>query len=212
MFVSKSKAWHVDESSCLIIAGCDGHTANAEHWRQQRWHIYIVYVPPHAPCPWFGMSAMFRAMAAKVRWVKISTSSFQVFWDLYFVSHALDLLFGCLFLHATWVGLCLGILNPVIQLWRVGVWPLSLYLTFRYKFVLWGGWISKLSVSLSGRWVVNFWSIVSQKWPLTLKYIHNSSALEYICSFIVSHLDMYCTNVLMYRTMVLLACLTKVRR
>ncbi len=36
------------------------------------------------------------------------------------------------------------VLNPVFQLWRVGVWPLSLYLTSRYKFVLWGGGISKL--------------------------------------------------------------------
>jgi hypothetical protein len=55
---------------------------------------------------------------------------------------ALDLLFRCIFLRATWVGLCLGVLNPVFQLLRVGVWPLSLYLTSWYKFVLWGGWIS----------------------------------------------------------------------
>ncbi len=38
------------------------------------------------------------------------------------------------------------------------------------------------TISLLGRRVVDFWSIVSQKRPLTLKYIHNSSALEYICS------------------------------
>ncbi len=82
-------------------------------------------------------------MAAEVWWVLISTSSFQVFWGLYFVSQALDLLSECVFLHATWVGLCLGVLNPVFQLRRVGVWPLSLYLTSRYEFVLWGGWISK---------------------------------------------------------------------
>jgi hypothetical protein len=37
------------------------------------------------------------------------------------------------------------------------------------------------SISLSGRQVVIFWSIVSQKWPLNPKYIHNSSALEYLC-------------------------------
>ncbi len=37
-------------------------------------------------------------------------------------------------------------------------------------------------ISLSGRRFVNFWSIVSQKWPLSPKYIHNSSALEYVCS------------------------------
>ncbi len=39
-----------------------------------------------------------------------------------------------------------------------------------------------LYISLLGKWVVNFCSIVSQKWPLTPKYIHNSSAVEYICS------------------------------
>jgi hypothetical protein len=37
-------------------------------------------------------------------------------------------------------------------------------------------------ISLSGRRVVDFRSIVSQKRPLTLKYIHNNSALEYLCS------------------------------
>ncbi len=37
-------------------------------------------------------------------------------------------------------------------------------------------------ISLSWKQVVNFWSIVSQKWLLTPKYSHNSSALEYICS------------------------------
>ncbi len=39
-----------------------------------------------------------------------------------------------------------------------------------------------VAISLSWTQVVNFWSIVSQKWPLTPKYIHNSSALEYIYS------------------------------
>ncbi len=66
MFIPYTKAQRIDESSCMFIAGCDGRTANAEHWRQQQWHIYIVYAPPHAPCPWFGMSAVFRAMAAEV--------------------------------------------------------------------------------------------------------------------------------------------------
>jgi hypothetical protein len=32
------------------------------------------------------------------------------------------------------------------------------------------------------------------------------------CIFVVSHLDMYRTKVLIYRTMVLMVCLTKVRR
>ncbi len=142
MFIPYTKAQRINESSCMFIASCDGRTANAEHWRQQWRHIYVVYVPPHAPIPWFGMSAMFRAMAAEVRWVLISTSIFQGCLGPKFVSQALDLLFGCGFLHATWVGLCLWVLNPAFQLLRVGVWPLSLYLTSRYEFVLWGGWIS----------------------------------------------------------------------
>ncbi len=66
MLIRYTKAQRIDESSCMFVAGCDGRTANAEHRRRQRQHIYVVYVPPHAPCPWFGMSAMFRAMAAKV--------------------------------------------------------------------------------------------------------------------------------------------------
>jgi hypothetical protein len=52
---------------CLIVAGRDGHTVNAEHWQQQQWQIYVVYAPPHAWCPWFGILAMFRAMAAEVQ-------------------------------------------------------------------------------------------------------------------------------------------------
>jgi hypothetical protein len=66
MFISYSKARRINESSCLSVAGLDCCTTDAEHPRQQQWHIYIVYVPPHAPCPWFGMLVMFRAMAAEV--------------------------------------------------------------------------------------------------------------------------------------------------
>jgi hypothetical protein len=66
MFILYTKAQRIDELSCMFVAGRDGCTANAEHWRQQQRHIYVVYVPPHAPCPWFGMSAVFRAMAAEV--------------------------------------------------------------------------------------------------------------------------------------------------
>jgi hypothetical protein len=33
-----------------------------------------------------------------------------------------------------------------------------------------------------------------------------------LCAHVISRQEMYCTNVLMYRTMVLLARLTKVRR
>jgi hypothetical protein len=43
-------------------------------------------------------------------------------------------------------------------------------------------WGAIYAISLSGRRVVDFWSIVSQMRPLTLKCIHNSFALEYMCS------------------------------
>jgi hypothetical protein len=68
IFISyTSKAQRIGKSWCLFVAGLDHCTADAEHWRRQQRHIYIVYVPPHAPCPWFGMLAMLRAMAAEVR-------------------------------------------------------------------------------------------------------------------------------------------------
>jgi hypothetical protein len=67
MFIPYKKAQRIDELLCMFIAGRDGPTDDAEHRRQQRQHIYVVYVPPHAPCPWFSMSAMFRAMAAELR-------------------------------------------------------------------------------------------------------------------------------------------------
>jgi hypothetical protein len=66
MFISYSKARRIEKLSRLFVAGLDRCTPDAEHWQQQQQHIYIVYVPPHAPCTWFGMSAMFRAMAAEV--------------------------------------------------------------------------------------------------------------------------------------------------
>ncbi len=67
MFIPYTKAQCIDKLSCMFVAGRDGRTADAEPWRQQRRHIYVVYVPPRASCPWFGMSAMFRAMAAEDR-------------------------------------------------------------------------------------------------------------------------------------------------
>jgi hypothetical protein len=56
MFISYTKAQRIDVLSCPFVAGIDRCTADAEHWWQQQRHIYVVYVPPHASCPWFGMS------------------------------------------------------------------------------------------------------------------------------------------------------------
>ncbi len=93
MFIPYTKAQRINESWCMFVAWRDGRTADAEHRRQQQRHIYVVYVPPHAPCPWFGMSAMFRAMAAEVRWVLISTLIFLGCLGPKFVSQALDTCF-----------------------------------------------------------------------------------------------------------------------
>ena len=49
MFIPYTKAQRINESSCMIVAGRDGCTANAELRQQQQRHIYVVYVPPHAP-------------------------------------------------------------------------------------------------------------------------------------------------------------------
>jgi hypothetical protein len=50
-----------------MAAGCDGHTTNAEHWRQQRQHIHIIYVPPHSACAWIAMLAMFRHVVIRLK-------------------------------------------------------------------------------------------------------------------------------------------------
>ncbi len=88
-----------------FFAGRDGCTADAEHRRQQQGrHIYIVYGPPHAPCPWFGMSAMFRATAAEVWQLLISSQDLGGDWDGKFASLAPTHRFLQGFLHLTWVG------------------------------------------------------------------------------------------------------------
>jgi hypothetical protein len=92
----------------LFVAGHDGCTTDAEHWRGQPRHIYIVYVPPHAPCPWLGMSAMFRAMAAEVWWLLISSQDLGGAWDGTCASLAPPHCFLPRFFHFTWVGTVLG--------------------------------------------------------------------------------------------------------
>ncbi len=84
--ISYSMARGVDKSACLIVAGCDGCTADAEHWPQQWPHLYVV--PPHAPCPWFGMLAMFRATVAEVWWLLIISQDLGGAWDGTFASWA----------------------------------------------------------------------------------------------------------------------------
>ena len=50
MFIPYTKAQRIDELSCMFVAGRDGRTANAEHWRQQRQHICCI-CPPSRPVP-----------------------------------------------------------------------------------------------------------------------------------------------------------------
>ena len=38
-----------------MFAGRDGHTADAEHHRQQRWHICVTCNPPHGRYAQFAM-------------------------------------------------------------------------------------------------------------------------------------------------------------
>ncbi len=45
MFIPYNKAQRIDESLCMFLAARDGRTPDAEHRRQQRRHIYVVYVP-----------------------------------------------------------------------------------------------------------------------------------------------------------------------
>jgi hypothetical protein len=78
----------VDESSCLMFAGCDGCTADAEHQQQQRWHIYVVYGPPHGRYARFAMLAVCGALAAEVRALLISSHDFGGFGSVTFESQA----------------------------------------------------------------------------------------------------------------------------
>jgi hypothetical protein len=39
MFIPYTKEQRINESSCMFVAGRDGRSANAEHWRKQQWHI-----------------------------------------------------------------------------------------------------------------------------------------------------------------------------
>ncbi len=73
-----------------MFVGRDSRTANAEHQRQQRRHIYIVYGPPHGWYAQFAMLAMFRASAAEVRALLIISDDFGGLGSVTFASQALS--------------------------------------------------------------------------------------------------------------------------
>ena len=101
MFISKSKAQQVDKLLCLMFVGRDGCTANAEHQRQLRRHLYVAYGPPHGRYAWFAMPDMFGASAAEVRALLISSEDFRGFESALFASQALPHLLIPGFLHFT---------------------------------------------------------------------------------------------------------------
>jgi hypothetical protein len=67
MFISYSKKRRVDKSSSAMFAGRDGHSADAEHQRQQQWHIHVVNGRTHDRYARFAMPAMLGASAAEAR-------------------------------------------------------------------------------------------------------------------------------------------------
>jgi hypothetical protein len=56
-----------------MFADYDGRAADAEHQRQQRRHVYVVYVSLHVRHARFAMPAMFGASTAEVRCLLISS-------------------------------------------------------------------------------------------------------------------------------------------
>jgi hypothetical protein len=71
-----------------MFVGRDGRTADAEHQRQQRQHIYVVYDPPHGQYARFAMLAMSGALAAEVSALLISSHNFGGFGSVTFASQA----------------------------------------------------------------------------------------------------------------------------
>jgi hypothetical protein len=72
-----------------MFVGHDGRTADAEHQRQRRRHIYVVYGPPHDRYARFTILAMLGASAAEVRALLISSHDFGGFGSVTFESQAL---------------------------------------------------------------------------------------------------------------------------
>ena len=84
-----------------MFVGRGGHTADAEHQRQRRWPIYVVYAPPHGRYARFAILAMFGASAAEVRALSFSSLDFGVFGSVTFTSQALPQLVIPGFLYFT---------------------------------------------------------------------------------------------------------------
>ena len=105
MTIFSTTHWRI---SCPMFVDSDGHTADAEHQRQQWRHIYVVYGPPCGRYARFAMPAMLGASATEVRWLLISSSKFWVLWTVTFISLAIPHLLIPGFLRLTWVGNGLG--------------------------------------------------------------------------------------------------------
>ena len=108
MFISYSKARRVDVSLSVMLASRDGRTADAEHQRQQRRHVHIMYGLPRDWYARFAMPAMLGASATDRRWLIISSHYSGGPGDGKFASLALPHLLKPFFLQLTWVGIGLG--------------------------------------------------------------------------------------------------------
>ena len=117
LFVRLSRSLHFGKFACLMITGCVGCTADAEHQRQQQRHIYVVYGPTHDRYAWFAMPAMFRASATEVQWLLISShdSGGPGDGNGTFASQTLTHLLIRGFMQSTWVGIGLGLLFFCLQ-------------------------------------------------------------------------------------------------
>ncbi len=148
MLISWSKARRIDKALCLFVTGCDCCNADAEHWRQQQRHVYVAYVPPHTPCPWFGMLAMFRAMAAEVWWVQFIVKISGV-WG----GACLHLRHHPIFFHQDFCTLLEWELSWGTKV-MLRAFPesarntLNLSLQQNTEFIVWGGWISILIIGI----------------------------------------------------------------
>jgi hypothetical protein len=44
-FIRPFMSQPVDKLLSPMVASCDGHTTDAEHWWQHQWHTYVIYAP-----------------------------------------------------------------------------------------------------------------------------------------------------------------------
>ena len=92
-----------------MFADCDGHAVDAEHQRQQQWHIYVVYVSLLVRHARFALEGICKSMAIEIRVVLIHSRDFRGFSHVQVcISGDTPYLFLPGFLRFSWVGIDLG--------------------------------------------------------------------------------------------------------